>query len=117
VIKPWGVVAALAAAIGMSVGGFVFGVKYQRGQEAYAQQLIRDTREQAALGAADAIAKQKKEVTIIKQQLETITRVEEVYRDCRNTPDAQRLLNDALKGERTESTGGGKLPGIDGVGR
>lgn len=115
-MNPYTIILAGVAALGLSVGGFVFGVKYQRGQEAYAQQLVLATREQAALGAADAIAKQKKEVTIIKQQLETITRVEEVYRDCRNTPDALRLLNDALKGG-SGSSGGGELPRTDGADR
>jgi hypothetical protein len=117
VINPYAIIAAGVLAIGLAGGGFAFGVKYQRGQDAYTQRLVVEAREQAARGAAEAIAKQKKEVTIIRQQLETITRVEEVYRECRNTPDAMRLLNDAIKGRAPEPVGGGELSGADGTDR
>lgn len=108
-VNPWGLVIAGTAAVALATGSFVFGMKYQKGQDARAEQLIADVREQAQLGAAEAIAKNKPQTTIIKQQLETITRVEEVYRDCRHTPDAMRLLNDALTGEPL-SASGGELP-------
>lgn len=110
-INPYAILIALVAAIGLAVGGFAFGVKYQRGQEAWAQQLVAKVREEAQLGAAEAIAKIEIKNTTIRQQLETITREREVYRDCRNSDDAMRLLNDALAGDN--AAGRGELPSAD----
>lgn len=115
-VNPWGLVIAGVATVGIATGSFVSGVKYQRGQDARAEQLVAEALEQAQVGAAKAIAENKPQTTIIKQKLETITRVEEVYRDCRHTPDAMRLLNDALTGEPV-SAGSGELPKAGAVDR
>jgi hypothetical protein len=110
-MNPYLLLGAGILSVLLAVGGFTFGVKYQRGQEARAVLLIEKTKEEAMAGAAAAIAAQKKQTTVIKQQLETVTREVEVYRECRNTDDAMRLLNDALSGTRSESAGGSELPG------
>ena len=106
--NPYILLGAGILAVLLAVGGFAFGVKYQRGQEARVAMLIEVAREQAQLGAADAIAKIEIKNTTIRQQLETVTREVPVYRDCRNTADGMRLINDALRGPGT--AGGGELP-------
>lgn len=110
-LNPYVLLGAGILAVGLAIGGFAFGMKYQRGQEARAVVLIEKVREEAQLGAAEAIAKIEVRNTTIRQQLETVTREVPVYRDCRNTDDGMRLINDALRGPGT--AGGGELSGAD----
>lgn len=112
-MNPYALIAAGVLALGLAIGGFVFGVKYESGQQAKTEALIADVREQAQLGAAEAIAKNRPVQQIIKQKLETQVRENTVYRDCRNSADAFRLLNDALAGREPQPVGGGQLPGAD----
>lgn len=112
-LNPYALLFAGIAALGLAIGGFTFGVKYQRGQEARAVLLVEKVKKEAMDGAAAAIAEQKKQTTVIKQQLETVTREVPVYRDCRNTDDAMRLLNDALAGVGGQPAGSGVVPGTD----
>lgn len=111
-MNPYAIIAAGVLALGLAVGGFTFGMRYESGQHARTEQLVADVREQAQLGAADAIARQKPIQKIIQQKLETVTREVPVYRDCRNTPDVVRLLDDALAG-RPDSAGSVELPAAD----
>lgn len=110
-LSPYAWIAAIVGAITLALGAFSFGVRYESGQHAKAELLVAAVREQAQLGAADAIAKNKPVQQIIKQQLETITREVPVYTDCRNTADAMRLLNDALSNRQPADRG--ELPGAD----
>lgn len=112
-MNPYILLGAGVLAVSLAVGGFTFGVKYQRGQEARAELLIAKVRDEAQLGAAAAIASQKKETTIIKQQLETQIREVEVYRECRNSNDVMRMLNAIIEGRAAEPLGGGQLSGVD----
>jgi hypothetical protein len=111
----WGLAGFLAVLL--AIGSFSFGVKYQRGQEARAVLLVEKVREQAQLGAAEAIAQIKINNTTIRQQLETQVRENTVYRDCKLDPDAFRLLNDALSGASGQSAGRGELSGADSADR
>jgi hypothetical protein len=113
--NPYVLLAAGVLAVALAIGGFTFGVKYQRGQEARAEQLIARVRDEAQLGAAEAIAKIEIKNTTIRQQLETVTREVPVYRDCRNTDDGMRLINDALRGPG--AAGRGELSGTDAADR
>lgn len=116
-MNPYVLLGAGILAVLLAVGGFSFGVKYQRGQEARAEQLIVRVRDEAQRGAAEAIAAQKKTTTIIKQQLETRVRENTVYRDCKLDPDTLGLLNDALRGARSEPAGSGVVSGTDSTDR
>lgn len=110
-MNPYALLGAGILALLLAVGGFRFGVKYQRGQEARAEKLIAKVSEQAQLGAAEAIAKIEMKTTTIRQQLETVTREVPVYRDCRNTPDGMRLINEALRSPG--ASGGRVVPAAD----
>jgi hypothetical protein len=112
-INPYALLGAGILAVSLAVGGFTFGVKYQRGQEARAEQLIARVRDEAQRGAAEAIAQIKINNTTIRQQLETQVRENTVYRDCKLDPDSFRLLNDALSGAPGQPAGGGVVSGTD----
>jgi hypothetical protein len=114
-MNPYLLLGAGILSVLLAVGGFTFGVKYQRGQEARAVLLVEKVREQAQLGAAEAIAKIEIKNTTIRQQLETVTREVPVYSDCRNTDDGMRLLNDALRGPG--AAGSGVVSGTDATDR
>lgn len=112
-MNPYILLGAGILAVSLAVGGFTFGVKYQRGQEARAEQLIAKVREEAQRGAAEEIAKIKVVNTTVKQQLETQIREREVYRNCKLDDDSFRLLNDALSGRAPQPAGSRELPGTD----
>lgn len=112
-MNPYMIIAAGVAAISLAVGGFTFGVKYARGEQARAEQLIEKVEERAQRGAAEAIAQIQVRHTTIRQQAETVIREKEVYRDCRNDPTVQRLLDDALAGRDPGAAGDRELPATD----
>lgn len=111
--NPYALLGACLLAVSLAGGGFAFGVRYQRGQQARTEQLIAQVKEEAQRGAAEAIAKIKIVNTTIKQQLETQIREKEVYRNCRADDITVGLLNDALAGKKRQPTGGGELSGAD----
>lgn len=92
-------------------------VAYGAGQDnitafnAKAEQIVRDTREAAQTGAAQAIAANRPRNTTIVNEVQREVQTNTVYRDCRHTPDGVRGINEALTGKRPEPAGGGKLPG------
>jgi hypothetical protein len=76
--------------------------------------LIEKVADKAQEGAARVIATLQPKYTTIQQKTETITREVPVYRDCHNTPDEFRLLNDALSGgDSTERSDGVTVPKAD----
>jgi hypothetical protein len=89
------------------------GMSYQEAADtaktAQIEQAIRDTREAANQGAADAISKIVVRNTTVQGRVETIVRENPVYRDCQHAPDQLRNINEALTG-RTGSTGDRSLP-------
>lgn len=82
------------------------------GKQAEIKQAIADTREQAAIGAAQAIAKIEVKNVTIRQTVERITRENVVYRECRHSDDGLRLVNAALAG-KPESAADRQLPRLD----
>lgn len=74
--------------------------------------VVREVREAAQKGAADAIAKNKAKNVTIQQRTEREIRTNTIYADCRNTPDGVRLINESLTG-RPEPTSDSKLPGTN----
>lgn len=103
---------ALAAVLSLGVAfqqGWTRRGEHDRGQAAIAQQLIHDTREQAQLGAADAISQIKINNVTIRQRAETVVREVPVYRECRHAPGMLDRINAALTGA-SEPAGASELP-------
>ena len=95
-INPWivlGIVLAWGGSLGLA-GWKSYGagrnaeIVKQESDEA----LMRQTREAAQQGAADAIANIKVTSTTINREIQTLVRTDVVYRDCRHAPDVMRLL-------------------------
>lgn len=115
---PYTAVAKFAAigllALGLFIGGAKLGYNYSEGQNARAEVLIEKVADKAQEGAAREIGKLQPKYTTIQQKTETITREVPVYRDCHNTPDELRLLNDALTNSNSpEPASTGELPKAD----
>ena len=99
----------------LALGGTAFQA-YRMGQDsviadnARAEKLITQVRDEAKQGAADAIAKiDIKQVTIqgrLQKEIQTNT----VYRDCAHSPDGLRSINDALTNTDSGSSSDSKLP-------
>lgn len=96
--NPWLIVGALGLAIGAFFYGTHTGATSEKAKYATTQLLIAKAGEAAQRGAAEEIAK----ITIINKtiqgRVETITREVPVYKDCHNTPDVMKGLNDLLTG-------------------
>lgn len=110
--NPWIILAVIIALAAAGYEGFSLGADHEVARQAKTVALIAAVKEQAQQGAADAIAKIDITQTTINRKVETITREVPVYRECLNTPDVERLLNDARAGlDRPNSAGGGVMPG------
>ncbi len=112
------VILAVVLAWGASVGGaFWYGTGVGKDGEianqAENKQLILDAREQAQLGAADAIAQIKVRNTTVQGKVETLVRENVVYRDCKHDDVGLLIVNEALTGNRPQPAGGSKLPRTD----
>lgn len=79
----------------------------EKAKQADIKQAIQDTRDAAEKGAGDAIAKAKITNTVVQRVVETRTRTEPVYSDCRHAPGMRDTLDGALRGEPSS---GGELP-------
>lgn len=113
-MNPWLLLIALAVWTA-SVGGSYFygegvGADAERARQASVEAAVRDTRDAAQKGAAEAIAKLRPIYTTIKQETEREIRTNTVYAGCKLPPVGLRLANDALAGRRTEPAGDSKLP-------
>lgn len=112
---------AAVAALGVVVGAFAYGVSVGKDSEVATQARIdkamQDTREAAQQGAAKAIAQIKVTNTTIRGEVQREIQTNTVYRDCRVPADGLRIINDALKGQRTITPGSGELSTTDSHGR
>lgn len=105
----------MLGALGLVIGAFFYGSHIghvsEKAKYLETQALIQKAADEGALKAAGTIGKLKIQNTTIKGQTETIIREVPVYRDCHNTPDIMRLLNDALGASPGSlGPGSGKLP-------
>lgn len=111
----------LAAVLGVIIGAFAYGVSVGKDSEKATQaridQATQDTREAAQQGAAKAIAQIKVTNTTIRGEVQREIQTNTVYRDCRVPTDGLRIINDALKGQRSVSPGSGQLSITDSPGR
>lgn len=100
---------------GASLGGsFFYGQSVGKDSEIAGQakisQAIRDTREAAQQGAADAIAANKPINQTIVQKVQREVQTNTVYADCKLPASGVQLANQALTGRPPEPTGGQQLP-------
>lgn len=108
------VVIGAVLVLGAAATGAKLGYNYAAGQAARQEVLIQAVADKAQTAAAVEISKIQPKYVTIQQKTETITREVPVYRDCHNTPDELRLLNDALTdSDSAEPAGGGELPKAD----
>jgi Tfp pilus assembly protein PilO len=103
----------LAWAASIAVSGYVafgLGQDHEIAKQAKQEQVIREVRQAAIEGAADAISKLKVENKTVYQRSDTVVREVPVYRDCKHDPRVLNDINEALTGK---PAGGGKLPAAD----
>lgn len=105
------VVAWVASVAGAGWVAFGAGQDNITAFNAKAEQIVRDTREAAQAGAAQAIAANRPRNTTIVNEVQREIQNHTVYAECRNTPAGLLGINEALTGKRAEPAGGGKLPG------
>ena len=117
-MNPYVVLGAVVVWGATAAGAFWYGTDVGRdgeiAKQAAIEQAIRDTRQAALEGAADAISKIKVTNTTVQGKTETIVRERTVYSNCVHDPDLMRIINEALTG-RTEPPGDRKLPGVNAV--
>ena len=107
--------AKIATALTLIVGAFFYGQRTERNaieaadaRDARVAKVAYDASQKAA---AEAIAGIEITHTTIQGRLEREIRIETQYRDCRHSPDAFRLLNDALDNRApSDSIGTSELP-------
>ncbi len=87
------------------------GKQIERGEHTSQALLIADVREQAARGAAEAIAKIEVKNVTIKQEIQREILTNTVYRDCQHNDVGMQLVNEALNPPNRSRDF--KLPGID----
>lgn len=75
-----------------------------------ANDLVTKVKDEARKGAAEAIAKIDIKRVTIQEQLQKEIQTNIVYRDCVNTPDGLRALNDALSNTLSGPIGNSELP-------
>lgn len=104
---------ALLGGLLVSVATFFYGINVGVDREVSKrvsqEQIVRDTREAAQQGAADAIAKINVKNVTINRKLETEVRDKLVFRDCRSGDVGVRLYNSAIS-DGAVALGGGVLP-------
>lgn len=94
-----GIIALVACALmaGLYWLGRVDGRALERGEQKRQAEIVRDVRDAALSGAAEAINKIEVKHVTVRQALEREIVERPVYRDCRHTPDGLRILNQALE--------------------
>lgn len=101
------VTAIFAALCAGAIFCFRAGANSEKARQAELKQAIQDTRDAAMKGAGDAIVQAKITNTVVQRVVETRTRTEPVYRDCKHAPGMRGTLDSALRGE---PAGGGVVP-------
>jgi hypothetical protein len=112
-MNPW-IILTVVLAWGATTGGaYIYGrsdgADIETAAIAREDKVAQVARDAAQLGAADAISKIEIKNVTIKQTLQKEIYEKPVYRDCRNSPDGLRAINDAL-GAEPVAAGSGKLP-------
>lgn len=113
------VLLALLIGWGASItGAFVYGGNVRedhiRAEDSRTADAILEARNQAQLGAADAISQLRITNTTIHQEVQREIRTNTVYADCKLPAGGLRIANEALTGQRPAvPASGGQLPRAD----
>lgn len=113
--NPWVILGLLLAFIGVGTAGYLRGRHDENVEmlaDAQKQRTMQDVIEQ---GIAKGVSQIKVQNTTIRQNLETITREQIQYRDCRLDPAARGLLDAALEGRAAPAAGDRIVPATDPV--
>lgn len=105
------VLAVLLLAIGAGAGGFKLGADHEVASQAREDAKIERVSKAATDAAVEAIGRIRIEQKTIQRKAETIIKEVPVYRECVNTPDVRRLLDDARAGGQ-----GGDRDSVPGTG-
>jgi hypothetical protein len=114
------IISAAIAALGLTNWySYDMGRKHMRNeieaQESKVEKAIAITREQARLGAADAMAKLTVVHKTIQGRVEREIQTNTVYRDCVHTDASLRDINAALRGPKDLAGSGLQLPATGGA--
>ncbi len=106
---------------GTIAGAFFYGQGIGKDSEVAAQArigaAILQTRAEAQMGAAEAIAQLKPQYTTIRQETQREIQTNTFYRDCKLPAGGLRIANEALTGQRAAVPASGvKLPEADASG-
>jgi hypothetical protein len=117
VLNPYAILGGSLAVLLAIGGSYIYGRHDGRAIE-YAKQakveaVAQRIRDEVALKTAEQIAAIQIRHTTIRQKVETEIRENTVYRDCRHSDDALRLLNSALENSAPIPADGGELPAAD----
>jgi len=112
-LNPWVILAFILALAGATGYGIHLGKSLEQAKQG--RQLSLEQKIQTTI--ATEVSKIKVTNTVVRGKVETITRENIVYRDCRNDPAVVGLLNDILAGKTSVAAGDRKLPAVEPVGR
>lgn len=89
--------------------GYGMGIDHAQAKQADIEAARQQTRDDAAKGAGNAIAKAAAEHTRVETRIKTVTREVPVYRDAACAHD-DRVFDDLNRALRGEPAGGGLVP-------
>ena len=104
---------AVAGTAGGYIYGRIDGTAINEAKHLKANELVEDARDAMILAAGEAIGKIEIRHQTIRQEVEREIVEKPVFRECRNTADSFRLLNDALQNREPEPAGESLLPRVD----
>jgi hypothetical protein len=105
----WGLLAVVAATIGVIFGAYKYGESAGEARanaaEARDAEVARIAADVATTGAAKALTGLDAKLGSIRQEIQRGTRSNPVYVDCRHPPEQLRRLNEILTGARAVAPG------------
>jgi hypothetical protein len=110
VFSPYVILGGVLALILAASGGAYVGKEYSDGQHAKQEVLIAKVAEQAQIGAAEAISRNRPIHQHNQQVLEREIRIVPDYSRCVHSADGLQSVNSALENKRAESAGSGGVP-------
>lgn len=106
-ISPYIAAGALAGVIAAFAHGVNIGGKLEREGQQRSEKAAQVAYDAAMKATAEQLANLTIKNTTIRQKAEVIVRENTIYRECVNTDDGMRLINEALTGK---PVGDSKLP-------
>lgn len=116
-LSPWAILAIVVLLGATAATSYLRGRHDENIAVLAAQQKQRTLEEVIETGIARGVSRMHVRNTTIRQNLETITRENTVYRDCKLDPAALGLLNGALTGQAPVAAGDRIVPAADSLDR